>query len=205
MSEQQKDQRLKLVVALKQKFELDEEEKLRKSLLMKFAIDGGATLTMFTSKMMPYLKNVHQQRSVYFTADGVKKVALMVGTHPVFGFGAIEENAIINLLSKSELKQRFFIHLDTRVADQYTLFSKTTMLKLEAPFDQRTGLYILEGVKNFNGYQYVFSRIDDIFQSSSISERVLALHEALHHPSKRRMMKAIRNGFFRNWEITEKS
>jgi hypothetical protein len=69
---------------------VDESSK-HKNLKTTYAIDSAATTNVFLSEDL--LKNVHDQRTHYVTADGSKRTAAMVGVHPVFGFGVIEKEA----------------------------------------------------------------------------------------------------------------
>src|SRR4051812_43079169 len=123
----------------------------------RYAVDSAATIHVYND--FSGLTDVHAQHLNYFTSNGERAKSTHVGIHPIFGLGAIEPNAVVNILSVSELRGKFYVDLNGRT-DRFTLRDKTTPKVFFAPFDPTYKLYLVDEVEKVDEDIYVMSRID---------------------------------------------
>jgi hypothetical protein len=167
-----------------------------KALRKLFGVDSAASTNVYNDYSK--LTKFWTQHTNYVTADGKRTKATEVGIHPAFGFGVIEPNAMVNLLSLSMLKHRFHVKYDSET-DRFVLSSKNKGMDYVATCQH--GIYLIQQEQTEIECVMSMSSIKRLKKSTNL-EKFDSLHRTLNHAGKERIITALKHGMFKSWGIS---
>ena len=155
-------------------------------------LDSGSSINVYNGTLP--ISATYTVDPVHITmGDGSHYVASEMGVNPTWGAGLIVPTSPVNLISFKFAENYYKITYDGEDSLVFNLKHRTTGKEFET-ITQNNLPIIVEKVDNQMVYiaQVIDRQVDKAWQ----------LHRALDHPYTPYLVKAIKSGFFKSWNLT---